>query len=241
MSGRVSEQTSREIEIPCVGYSVKADWYDASQEEVVFILIGFTSQKSHYIEMANFIRDETDKSVLVLDYSGHGVSPFAIEDLTPAQNFLEVITVFDWLINNHTQAKITVFGSSYGGFLATQLTKYRKFEQLILRVPALYRPESFYTKWKDHDTKDTYEYRESTSNLAEHPLLKRATSFEGETLVITHQNDEQCPKNSTQAFAEAFKCVAIEIPNLKHSFNQSYLNEKQRKEYYELITDWMNK
>ena len=68
-----------------------------SNEEVVLILIGFTSNKSRYSEFAEAIVKETGKSVLVLDYSGHGESPFDLEDLTPAQNFLEVINVFDWL------------------------------------------------------------------------------------------------------------------------------------------------
>ncbi len=230
-----------EIEIPCVGYSVKADWYDASHEEVVLILIGFTSAKSNYVNFANTIVGETGRSVLVLDYSGHGVSPFNIEDLTPAQNFLEVISVFDWLKGQYPEAKISVIGTSYGSFLATHLTEYRLVDSLVLRVPALYEPDNFYTKWRDSDMEKRHDYRLNEPNLNQHPLFRRASDFNGKALVVTHELDELCPPNSTKPFIEAFNAESWEEKGLKHGFGESGLSSAEEAAYFKRITDWMKK
>lgn len=231
---------SQEVEIPCVGYSVKADLYEASSEEVVLMLIGFTSNKAKYADFADVIVEETGSSVLVLDYSGHGESPFDIDDLTPAQNFLEVITTFDWLKQQYPDAKVTVIGTSYGGFMATQLTKYREFDRLVLRVPAIYPPNVFYDKIKTFESTQHFQnYRHNTENLHEHPLLKRASEFAGKTLVVTHELDTVCPPQETGAFTKAFSAETWEAKGFKHGFGESEVTEEQKQSYYHKITEWL--
>ncbi len=233
--------TPKRFQIDCVGYSIAADWYEANTETVLLNLIGFTSNIKSYNSFLSEIVKQTSVSVLTIDYSGHGDSPFDINELTPAQSFLEVITAFDWIKDKYPEAKIYVMGASFGGFLATQLTKYRVFDRLVLRVPAIYKPENFYTKWKDYDAKEGGNYRETAEKLVDHPLLKRASKFEGESLVITHELDDICPLNSTMAFVGAFNADHWEANGFKHGFLESNVSDEQIQKYYKYVSDWLAK
>jgi esterase/lipase len=142
----------KEIDIPSVGYDLKADWYEgASTDEIIFMLIGYSSNKGRYGDLTEALVDKTGASALVLDYSGHGESPFDLDDLTPAQNLLDVITTFDWIAQEYSNSRINIVSCSYGGYLSALLAKYRNFNKLVMRVPAIYKESDFYSKWKNYD------------------------------------------------------------------------------------------
>lgn len=123
----------KKIKINCVAYSIAADLYENSNDKIMLVLPGWKASKTHYESLASFIGDKTSSSVLVIDYTGHGESPFNAMEIRPAQHFLEVITAFDWIKTNYPDAKLSVMGTSYGGYMALQLTEYRDFENLVLR------------------------------------------------------------------------------------------------------------
>lgn len=232
---------SREVEIQCLGYSVKADVYDGNSGNVTLMLIGWTSEKKKYAKFAEAIEKQLGDTVVVLDYSGHGVSPFTIDEVSPAENFVEVIRTFDWIERELNPSELSVIGTSYGSFMATQLTKYREFDRIILRVPALYEPKNFYTKWADYDHDEGLRYRTETQDLVNHPLLKRAKVFKGKSLVVLHENDERCPLNSTQAFIDAFDAESWTWPDLVHGFASSGISLEEEQAYYKKIIDWMKR
>lgn len=229
------------FEIKCTGYSVKADWYEAADtNEIVLSLIGWTSNRKRYNDILSAICSKTGKSALVFDYSGHGDSPFDVNTTRPAQHFLEVICVFDYIKKNHPNAKITVMGSSYGGFLATQLTKYRAFENLILRAPAIYRPQDFYNLAPDvHRTDATHRFRTDIEGLAKHPLLARASTFKGRTLIMVHENDEAVPRETTDAYIKAFSPDVYIAKGLPHGLHTA--SSEQIQDYQNAINNWLNK
>ncbi len=155
-------------DIQCVGYAVKADIYEGRKDGAILLsLIGRTSKrtKQRYYDFLPKLSKELGITTVIFDYTGHGDSPFDIEELSPAQHFLEVITVFDWIKEKYPNRKIFVIGSSYGGFLATQLTKYREFDGLILRAPAIYKPSDFYTLEKNEDREGTQAFRRDVDAL----------------------------------------------------------------------------
>ncbi len=227
------------FDIECSGYAVKADWYaTGNSNEIILSLIGWTSNRKRYSDILSAVCEKTGMSALIFDYSGHGDSPFDIQTTRAAQHFLEVIYVFDWLKDNYPNAKISVMGSSYGGFLATQLTKYREFDNLILRAPAIYKPSDFYTLRKKEDRESTLIFRRDVEALAKHPLLARASNFRGRTLVIVHENDEQVPKETTDAYISAFNAEKYLAKGFSHSI-EDQPNEKLV-EYENIISDWLN-
>ena len=230
------------LDIDCTGYSVKADVYEGSDKGAVLLsLIGRTSKrtKQRYYDFLPRLANELGITTVIFDYTGHGDSPFDIEDLSPAQHFLEVVKVFDWIKQNYPNRQVFVIGSSYGGFLATQLTKYRHFDGLVLRAPAIYKPSDFYTLKKDEDREATQSFRRDKEALAAHPLLARASKFEGKVLLVVHENDEQIPKETTDAYANAFKPEVILVKGVSHSLDN--VTEQQVDDYNQRIFDWLDK
>lgn len=231
----------KHISIDCVGYNVAADVYEGSENgSVLLSLIGRTSRKNkeRYKKLYRKAAKEIGITTIIFDYTGHGESPFNIEELTPAQHFLEVISVFDWIKREYPNKKVAVIGSSYGGFLATQLTKYRKFDKLILRAPAIYRPTDFYTKKKDEDIAVTAKFRRNAKELSGHPLLARASKFEGESFLLVHKRDEQIPKEMTDAYVHAFN-PEIVVHDVTHSLDDA--TEEEIDDYEETVLNWLKK
>lgn len=232
----------KSFKIPCVGYEIAADWHDGAVDNnnVLLVLVGYTSSKANYLDLVTAIVQKTGYSVLVIDYTGHGESPFILDDLSPAQNFMEVITAYDWLVENYPKKMISVMGTSYGGFMAIQLTKYRSPKKLVLRVPAIYSPETFYTKWRDMELGEIrHGYRADPANFVNHPLLGRASNYKGEVYVLTHEFDEACPKPSTTAIAEAFGAETWEAKGFVHSLGKSTFTKEQLEEYQDKIASWL--
>lgn len=229
------------FEIECTGYSVIADLYEGSQGgPVVLQLIGRTSyrRKQHYINFSTDIADGLGATSLVFDYSGHGDSPFDIEDLMPAQHFLEVISVFDWIKEQYPGCPIYVIGSSYGGFLAAKLAKYRAFDKLVLRAPAIYRPQDFYTAKRLEDKHKTQELRCDSKALSNHSLLAGNTKFQGKTLLIVHENDHIIPRPTTDAYATAFAADVVLAEGLAHSLDN--VSVDQTEQYLAVIKEWLS-
>lgn len=230
------------LDIPLNGYAVKADIYEGSENGAILLsLIGRTSRrtKQRYYDFLSSLASELGITSVIFDYTGHGDSPFDIEDISPAQHFLEVIAVFDWIKENYPNRKVFVIGSSYGGFLATQLTKYREFDGLVLRAPAIYKPSDFYTLKKNEDREATQEFRRNAEALATHPLLARASKFKGKVLLVVHENDEQIPKETTDAYANAFKPEVFLEKGVSHSLDN--VTEQQVADYNQRIFDWLKK
>ena len=230
----------KEIKIENVGYTLFADWYEADKNRVLLVLPGFTSTKKKYEALVEELVKGTGYSALVLDYAGHGKSPFDINDLARADNFSDVIAAFDWLVNHYPEKRITVLGTSYGGFHAAYLTKFREFQDVIFRVPASYPEETLYTKIGSMRDAHSEEYRTNPANYINHWLFTHTHSVKGRALVVTHEFDTVCPPVATTPFAKAFNADTWDAPGFKHGFTETNASEQQLKNYYQKLVDWIN-
>lgn len=214
----------KSIEIPVLDYELAADWYAGNTDQIVLLLVGYSSNKGNYRSLASHINKETDSTVVVLDYSGHGDSPFELTKVTPAQNFLEVITVFDWLKTNHPGKKIGLLGNSYGGYMTLHLMMYRKFEKAVLTVPALYQPEEFYSPWSirinyaERYRKNTDNYRKDLVRLQKTPVIEKIKDLDIKSLVIVHEKDEIVTTENTDTIIEALRANSYLAKGYTHSF-----------------------
>ncbi len=236
------------FEIACAGYSIKADWYEGeNHDEVILVLKGFTSSKSRQTVFTDYMAGTTGASALVIDYTGHGDSPFDLNDTRPAQHVLEVVYAFDWIRTKYSNAKISVIGNSYGSFLGAHLTHYRTFKQLVLRAPAIYRPEALYDVWSvrfddEHRYRQSIEeYRTDPVALRSSPLLDTQHSpFQGRVLVVVHENDEIIPRQTSDGFIEAFNADTYIAEGFNHAVSQSDISDEQLNNYHEQIANWLN-
>jgi hypothetical protein len=199
---------------------------------------GWSSTKKSQEVLTDFLVKETGATALVIEFSGHGDSPLDAMQIRPAQHFLEVITVFDWLRQEYPQAEISVLGNSYSTYLAVQLTQYRDFKNLVLRVPAIYAPRDFYSLNKDIDRQHETRYREDKAFLDSHPLLAHASSFKGRTLVVWHDLDEYIPKETVDKYIEVFGADSYCAQGWKHSFKVD-APEAEQVAYRNAICDWL--
>lgn len=236
-----------ELKIKCAGYEIAADWYEGvDTKKILLILPGYGSSKARQKIHAESMVQGTGTSALAIDFSGHGNSPFELRNTRPAQHFLELIYVFDWLKQQYPDAFISVSGSSYGGFLAAQLTKYRDFSNLILRAPAIYKPSAFYDLWSVRiDDEEPYrksivEYRQNTEALEKHPLLSRASAYKGRVLVVVHENDEVVPRQTTDAYIKAFNAESILAKGFSHTVDAAVRDEAKLQAYQDQIAGWLS-
>ncbi len=227
------------VKIACIGYEIVADWYEGN-DNILLVLPGFTSSKANYWELVSAITEKTGTSALVIDYSGHGESPFDIQDITISENFSEVVRAYDWIAEHHPGKQIDVMGTSYGGFFAAKLAGVRDVRKLILRVPANYDPKDMYTPWRNLDQEQIRNvYRADPKNFENHPVLAAGRTFKGRTFVLTHEFDEACPKTSTDPYIHAFRAQHWEAKGFKHGLGQSTFTDEQLEEYQNKIADWL--
>lgn len=236
-----------ELQIQCAGYIIAADWYDgADPNKILIVLPGYSSSKARQKIHAEAMVQATGSCALVVDFSGHGNSPFELRDTRPAQHFLELINVFDWLKHKYPAAAISVSGSSYGGSLAAQLTEYREFARLVLRAPAIYKPTAFYDLWSVRiDNEETYkaqmsEYRQDAEALAKHPLLGMGSAFKGKVLIVVHENDELVPRQTTDIYIQAFTADSFMAEGFSHTIDVAVHDPERLQAYQDRIADWLN-
>jgi alpha/beta superfamily hydrolase len=223
------------LKINCLGYSILADWYEGTKtDEIILFLMGSTSTRN------------TGMSTLVIDYTGHGESPFDLGDTRPAEHLVESIAAYDWIAEQYPNANISVVSASYGAYLAANLIEFRVVEKLILLVPAIYRPEALYDLWRgqlqDEDNIAIDEYRHDIHAMKDNPIfVNNAKQFNGKTFVIVHSDDELIPQEVTDLYIEAFSADQYIAEGFKHDMSQSNPTEAQTIAYHSAISEWLNK
>ena len=235
----------KDIQLECLGYSRPGTFYDNDSDTIIFALTGRTASRASFGYMAEAIAQKTGYSAFMFDYSGHGCDTGGMDwkQISPAEQFIEVIHAFDWIRQIHPDKKIYVFGTSFGGYLATQLTKYRQFDKLVLAAPAIYTPDSFYDPAsKTHGGVVTAEYRADYTELMKHPLLKRAADrFTNPVAVVVHGDDEHIPATVTDAYIESFGADSITVSELPHSTEEPMLVDAMLDTYQNNIAEWLKK
>lgn len=233
----------KQITVPCLDYAIAADWYGGSKpDEILLTVVGYNSTKARNADFIAEISERTGMSGLALDLSGHGESPFDLGDTKPAQHLLEVTAAFDWLRDTYPEAKISVMGASYGGYMAAWLTRFRSFEKLVLRTPALYKPEDFYSPHRlIHKSDDLLAYRKSTELIARNVLFMQEPVFKGKTLLVVHGNDEEIPEETSSIYQENFAAESYFAEGFMHSFRDSRNPQDGLEPYKAAISDWLQK
>lgn len=233
----------KQITIPCLDYAIAADWYEGNNPtEILLTIVGYSSTKARNAEFIAEISERTGMSSLALDLSGHGESPFELDDTKPAQHLLEVTAAFDWLQSTYPKAKISVMGTSYGGYMAAWLTRFRNFEKLVLRTPALYKAEDFYSPHSlIHKSDELVAYRKNTELIARNALFLQEPAFEGKTLLVVHGNDEDIPEETSSLYQENFAAETYLAEGFMHGFRDPRNPQESVETYRIAIADWLQK
>lgn len=232
---------TKQISIPCLGYNIEADWHEGSTDQkIILTFVGFGSSKKSNFDFMTKLVDMTGMSALVVDFSGHGESPFDVDETVPSQHLLEATKAYDWIKANYPESTIHVMGTSYGGFIAAYLTRFRSVEKLILRTPAIYEPSSFYTEHRFIDKILVREYRKNTEVLKEHPIFLQPPVSNISTLLIVHGEDKSVPQETTDVYASTFDAQVYVAEGFAHAFRDPSNPQEGVSLYYDALTTWLN-
>ena len=231
---------AQEISIPILRYSVMADWYEnMGADSALLVFVGFGSSKERQAEFVTTIAQRANAHALVVDLSGQGKSLFAMDETMPAQHLMEAVLVYDWLAVKHPELSICVMGTSYGGFIAGYLSRFRMIERLVLRTPAIYRPEDFYTLHQYIDKTAARFYRTETELLRHHPLFVQPALGTPKTLVVVHGEDESVPPETTDLFIDNFDAASYLAEGFVHRFRDPSNPQDAVDSYYRALVDWL--
>lgn len=232
--------TLARVGITCTGYSIVGDWYDTGADKSLLVIPGYMSKRVSQRELVESIALSRGYNALVIDLSGHGGSPFDIAETRPAQHLLEAVCVFDWL-RNHSK-RVSVMGTSYGGFLAAWTAHFRDFENLILRTPALYPPEQMYTLSGEIPRDELATgYRKDSEAVARHPIFTDLRVFDGPSLVVVHEKDEEVPAATTDAYIKSFKADRVVGVGMHHWSRDPANPANSMLKTYAAMGDWLQK
>lgn len=179
----------------------------------------------------------------IFDLRGHGESDGKIVDVTAEGSLKDCIAAYDYVASLPEVNKrlISVVGSSYGGYLSALLSEKRPISSLVLRVPAIYRDETF-SKTKLHEARKLLaEYRKSKVDTQDNLVLKTMQKYTGKLLLIESEEDEQIPHQTIENYRNAIGKPEIFKDIVMKGADHSLSQEKWRKEYIDILVDWFGK
>lgn len=109
-----------------------------NEEHVLLWLSGWSSTRERQHDRVILTQAETELGVLVVEYSGHGSSLLSLDETCQAQYVLETVRAYDYLRKRFPHSRISVLGSSFGGYLALNLLHLRSISRVIFVAAALY-------------------------------------------------------------------------------------------------------
>lgn len=231
------------VHVPCAAWSVVADFYTVDQPRGQLLLLpGYQSSRQKYAHLAEKIARKAHYNVLVLEYSGHGESKVVLRTIRQLQHIDEVFSSYEWLHRQNPDMKISVMGTSYGGYLATHLAKVKPIRHLILRVPAIYKPEDIYKHWGNMNRKWLVDqYRNNNKLLTKNPLFQEPIKHIPYKLLVVHENDEWVPRETTDQYNKILSGDVLVAKNFTHDVLQSELvvGRPALENYHRRIIEWL--
>jgi len=171
----------------------------------ILVIHGWTSEMARYPER---VAPEIDMgyTALLFDMRGHGQTGGDLDTLSPHDHLNDCITAYDYMMNLDTvdPDNISVFGSSYGGYMASLLSAKRKVDHLVLNVPALY-PDEIFDLPKLQRSQQTTEYRKRVLQPHDNMALQAVHDFTGDLLLIEAEFDEQVDAQVIKNFRNVAK------------------------------------
>jgi len=207
----------------------------------ILFIHGWRSSEEGYIPRAKAMA-EFGFICLTFNLSGHGASEGDIRKLTRKDYLNDILTAYDYLKNleNVDEDKIGVVGGSFGGYLASILTRKCSIKWLVLRAPANYinkgfedlpqvqYPEKrFINVWKQ--TEHNYHETVSLESLHEYPH---------KVLIVESEKDEMVPHQTIMSYVNAVK----DKSKLKHivmeGADHAIHSEKYQQEFINILKEW---
>lgn len=211
----------------------------SGKRPALLVIHGWTSAMKKYPSRVEGIVEMGYVAVL-FDLRGHGETGGELESLTIHDHLDDCLAAYDYMVEleNVDSGQIAVFGSSYGGYLASLLSAERRIDHMVLNVPADY-PDDIFDQPKLQRSHHTDVYRSQPHTPADDRAFAAVHEFTGDLLLIEAELDEQIHPQvmkNYRAAAQPNHDYAL-IKGADHSMRNQGANEARVK----VLNEWFGK
>jgi len=167
-------------------------------------------------------------SIVTFDFSGHGESTGELKKSSLKQRVLEAQTAIELFT---TKEKLTVCGSSMGGYIALKMLSLYNVKNLVLFAPAIYDKQAFEVPFDQGFT----EILRKPDSWENSDVLESLENFSGNLLLFIGKNDEVIPSGVVDLINKHSSNVARkeivrfdDCPHAIHSWLDSHSSEKKQ-------------
>ncbi|HYF04645.1 MAG TPA: alpha/beta fold hydrolase [Patescibacteria group bacterium] len=228
-----------QISSDVVGYM-----FDSSNQGIlpaVLLIHGWTSGQDRFFKFAEELT-ALGFVCVTFDMRGHGESEGSLDVLTFEDFEADVLAAYDFLAAQPQvdPERISVIGSSFGGYQAALLSAKRNIHKLILRAPADYPDSPGVVKAQVHGAQDVDVWRQQKRDFSQTAALRALHNYTGLVLIVESGQDTIVPRQVLQNYADAVadksKLTYIVMKGAPHSLKgyPQFLHE-----FSHIVTDFL--
>ncbi|MDA1079803.1 MAG: alpha/beta fold hydrolase [bacterium] len=203
----------------------------------ILALHGWTSSKERYIERVTPLV-QMGYICLLFDMRGHGKSDGELQNFSRKDHLEDCLAAYDFLANDSRvdADDISLFGSSYGGYMASVVVGKRSVAHLALKAPAQYPDDSFEVPTLSIREFMLENYFHKSVKVSENKAFAALNKFQGDVLLLQCEKDEIIPPVTIQNYLNALK-INTDHFILKGS-DHSSRNPNHNRDFISALSDW---
>ncbi|HBD02437.1 MAG: Dipeptidyl aminopeptidase/acylaminoacyl-peptidase-like protein [Microgenomates group bacterium GW2011_GWC1_46_16] len=176
----------------------------SGKRPVILVIHGWTSAMARYPVRIEPVVEAGHIAVLY-DMRGHGETGGDLSLFSRQDHLDDCLAAYDFMVNlpNADTSDISVFGSSYGGYMGTLVAQARKVDKILLKAPALYPDEGWNEPKLSQEQSEVTSYRLSHHTKENNKALKAISEFQGKILFMACELDQEVPKQVMDDYREA--------------------------------------
>lgn len=211
-----------------------------SKNPAVLLIHGWASSETSHIPRAQAIAN-LGYVCLTFNLRGHGESDGKLDEFSRKDHLQDIIASYDFLAGQLEvdKEKISVCGSSYGGYLATLLSAKRNVKTLVLRGPSLYKDKDFTIPTAEIIKDNPQVFQQTNLNSTNNRALYALSVFKGSVLIIESEKDDIVPAKTIKNYLLAAHSTLLTHKIIKNADHRLSKEEWQR-EYISLLVKWFN-
>jgi dipeptidyl aminopeptidase/acylaminoacyl peptidase len=207
----------------------------------VMFVHGWMSDLQGYISRAEALT-QLGYMCLVFDMRGHGESDGKLSDVTAKGSLDDAVAAYDYLASlpQVHREQISVVGSSYGGYIAALLLSKRSVASVILRVPAIFRNQTFAFPKVREISNELKVYRQASIEAKDNYALQALSKFSNPVLLIESEKDTIIPHEVIEDYRQAVNKDAVLTDIVMKGADHSLTKVQWKLEFITILNDWFS-
>ncbi len=206
---------------------------------------GWTSRKDRHLIRAEKLAS-LGVTTLVISFRGHGESEGEFGKLSRKDHLQDALVSYDYLASlpGVDSKRIGVFGSSYGGYIASVLSGERPLAYLALWDPALYKDQDYSTPTALLVDQNPDVFKQSNLSPQENRALRAILDFQGDLLIIRSGKADVVPLGTINNYlqtANKDRLTSVVIEGADHTMSDAKHNQEVVQTLYNWFKEKINR